>query len=618
MTIRTKMSDGERKDRRAEQESSRRKRVKKDKGPKPIGTLDFETDPFKADRLPKVFACGYYNGETYKDYWGADGAHWLIHDMLMDPVPRIIYAHNGGRFDFHYILGAIIDAITSGRLKWWTLEEAMELINPFMINNRIAKLNIGLIELRDSYCIMPFPLSTYKKTEMDYSKMEEDVREQHKPEIMAYLKDDCMFLFDLVKNFWDEFGDHLTIGGMGLGKLTELHPWDHLRPVDDQLFRDFYFGGRVQAFETGVIKGDFNLYDINSQYPFVMANYLHPTSATYSKSQTLTENTDFAIIDAWSNGALPARGDDGLNCYPVGNGRYWATGHEIRAALRLGLLKIWKVQIAYEFTGRDKFDKFVDMFYAKRKMARLAGEKGKELFYKYGLNAPYGKLGQNPRNWRDTCIALGGTENWPVPNNLTPGWDIETDWRLDYRHGEVAYNDTVDGQECPIWIHVFSKPSTTHQFNNVAAAASITGSARARLLEGLAGSRRVLYCDTDSILCEKLGEEPNAVDLGKYKFEGSIDTAYIHGKKMYVLMKDGKYVKSASKGIAVSEQEIIDLVCGSDIRYANMAPSFSIKAQPVFTKRTIKAKPTTMKAGEPDEGIVAYLKGDIDPFCVSE
>ncbi len=47
-----------------------------------IAAFDFETDPFKHDRIPKPFSWGFYNGEIYKDYWGDDCVeqfiYWLI------------------------------------------------------------------------------------------------------------------------------------------------------------------------------------------------------------------------------------------------------------------------------------------------------------------------------------------------------------------------------------------------------------------------------------------------------------------------------------------------------------------------------------------------------------
>ena len=37
-----------------------------------IAVIDFETDPFLADRFPRPFAWGFYDGERYVEYWQSD------------------------------------------------------------------------------------------------------------------------------------------------------------------------------------------------------------------------------------------------------------------------------------------------------------------------------------------------------------------------------------------------------------------------------------------------------------------------------------------------------------------------------------------------------------------
>ena len=83
-------------------------RKKKEKPQTRIAVIDFETDPFLYDRVPEPFSAGFYDGETYIDFWGDDCADQLICYLESRKDNLIIYAHNGGKFDFYYgVIGFI-------------------------------------------------------------------------------------------------------------------------------------------------------------------------------------------------------------------------------------------------------------------------------------------------------------------------------------------------------------------------------------------------------------------------------------------------------------------------------------------------------------------------------
>ena len=50
----------------------------KKKAPARVAVIDLETDPFKHGRLPAPFAAGFFDGETYQDFWGADCCEQLL------------------------------------------------------------------------------------------------------------------------------------------------------------------------------------------------------------------------------------------------------------------------------------------------------------------------------------------------------------------------------------------------------------------------------------------------------------------------------------------------------------------------------------------------------------
>ena len=167
-----------------------------------IGTLDFETDPFKAGRVPRPFAAGVYFNETEKTIiWGL-GCETVLADYLREMPDCDLYAHNGGKFDFFYL----IPYANKGDIK--------------IINGRIVSMQIGNVKLIDSYPLMPFPLAAYRKTKIDYKLFEENRREKHKDKIISYLIDDCRDLFNLITGFKNIVGNKLTSGRQRWRKLN--------------------------------------------------------------------------------------------------------------------------------------------------------------------------------------------------------------------------------------------------------------------------------------------------------------------------------------------------------------------------------------------------------------
>src|SRR5690606_232052 len=141
----------------------------------------------------------------------------------------------------------------------------------------------------------------------------------------------------------------------------------------DAIFREYFHGGRTQCFEGGIITpqetDSFKVFDITSQYPYVMKMYKHPITFRFhhytGKQASLhLDDCDFAIIKATNNNALPVS-DKGLK-FDVPEGIFHATGHEIRQALDLDLIKIEQVLEVWEAQAHTTFAEFIDHFFAKR------------------------------------------------------------------------------------------------------------------------------------------------------------------------------------------------------------------------------------------------------------
>ncbi len=520
-----------------------------------IAVCDCETDPFKRGRVPQPFIWGFYDGEIYKTF----GKTEEFVEFLFEQ-DCICFAHNGGRFDWHFLLEYF---------------EAYEEVS--LINGRIAKFRFGSAECRDSYNLLPVPLAAYKKDEIDYSILEESERGKpgNKEKIETYLRSDCTYLWDLITQFISRYGLQITQASASMKQWRKISnvevPRTNKSFYDD--FAEYYYGGRVQCFQSGVIRKRFMVGDINSAYPRAMLER-HPYSDNYSIVEGYRVRADFYRVRCVSMGAFPYREGEssGLSFPDDGELReYTVTKWEYQAAKDTKTISEVKVLQSITFVGHIDFAEYVNHFYAERAKCKAAGDEAGSLFAKLFMNSLYGKFAANPEHYRDymivpmeTICALGmkGTEEWRFSGEFGP-------WGL-------AEKD-ID-------------PSRARYYN-VATGASITGYVRAMLWRAICGAKGVLYCDTDSIAAEELDVEWGP-ELGQWKHEGDFDKAGIAGKKTYIFQgvkpkKGERQIKMASKGVRLTEAELWQVAKGGIVEYTAEVPTFSAKAAPRFQTREI-------------------------------
>jgi hypothetical protein len=549
-----------------------------------VVVCDCETDPFRAYRVPHPFVWGFYDGETYHQFpkhpRDCETASKQFIDFLREQYV-ICYAHNGGKFDWHFIL-----------------PEVDPYSDIMIINGRIARMNVGAAECRDSYNILPVPLKAYKKDEIDYELMEKENRA--KPEnwrkISEYLKSDCVYLYELIHKFVTTYGVQLTQASAAMNQWKTISQRE--LPRTDKKFYEFlapyYCGGRVQCFESGIIDTRFKVYDINSAYPFAML-HLHPYSENYSHLEKFVPDADFYKVECVSRGAFPYRGlgDDGHGGFglrfPSDNKRrvYHVTKWEYQAALDTETISRPKVLESITFNGHVDFKGYIKYFYDIRLQAKEKGDDATSLFAKLLMNSLYGKFASNPEHYRNYMVVpmdvIAGLEplGWAFCGELGP-------WGL---------------AEAPL------DEKQTHYYN-VATGASITGFVRAMLWRAICASQGVMYCDTDSVAVRERGAAVKlSDDLGDWKLEGEFDRAGIAGKKLYIMRgapgwwknKAGHTIqavrcppggerlyKTASKGAKLTHAQLWEVTQGEIVNYVPEVPTFSAKKAPVFTPRRIK------------------------------
>lgn len=515
-----------------------------------IYTMDFETDPFHFGVIVKPFACGLYDGSDFTSVWGPNCADSMVKILAKKPA-GIVYMHNGGKFDIFFLL---------------------KHLNPKMvvINGRIVECSIGAHTFRDSYAILPIPLRAYKKDDIDIAKLESSVREENKREILDYLRGDCVYLHELVTSFRDEFGDYLTIGSAAMKQLQKFHPVERApKQLDDLIRKEYFFGGRVECFQSGLIKTPFKIYDVNSMYPHVMKSVLHPIDIGCEVSKWIDQKTQFIRVEGQQigpYGVFPFREKAGLT-FKKEYGIFHITIHEWIAAEENGWFKAHKIHKTYGFETLVCFDEFVDHFFSARQRTKKSGEVAKNLFYKLILNSAYGKFAQNPDNFMDWQITRGDQKL-----NSTEGWR------------EHTFHDINDGYT--IW----SKPTIRKKgcYYNVAVGASITGAARAVLIRALKNTENAIYCDTDSIICREVRANLSEIELGAWKLEATGDRVAIAGKKLYAAFNGDECVKKATKGARISESEIVEVARGGTAIYRRDSPTFKLDGRVTFIERKIR------------------------------
>lgn len=545
-------------------------------------TTDAETDPFKAGRVPKPFIWGLYDGraEQYDEF--ATGAK--VCEAVQDRK-CIVYAHNGGKFDFHYI------------------RDQLNTDDPIMvINGRLAKFKVGEAEFRDSMNVLNEPLRVFAKEEIDYQKLEANVRDQHMDEIRRYLRSDCVNLWNTVDSYFTRYGRTFTQAGASMRYWRKKYGATFIPQTMHQasLYRDYYYGGRVECFEAGYSQKRFEVVDKNSAYPDAMCRK-HPIAPEGMVEDYLPPagemGTALIRVEGIARGCFPWRNpdDEGSLIFPDDERtirEYCVTGWELEAALELGLFRIFNVREVHKFSQLIDFKEYIGDFYGQRLEAQAKGDKLGDVFNKRWMNGVYGKFAADPEKYAEYIIASDETmAHWHGKCGRGCQMCRRTEVKIE---SDPFIRIASWGDR-----HLLSRPlpEWKHNYYNVATAASITGYVRAGLLRAMHQCSGVMYCDTDCIAARDVSRLPQGNALGEWKLEGRFDECALAGKKLYAWRyaedtpngkhKAGEY-KTASKGVKLEAPDIIKVAKGGTVIYNPDVPTYYVDKEPAFVSREIR------------------------------
>jgi Vibrio phage DNA polymerase len=569
-----------------------------------IATCDCETDPFLKGRIVRPFVWGFYDGKEYRVFHSTQE---LVN--FVKPLNVILYAHNGGKFDFMYLLTYVGETRAQ------------------IINGRIISMRLGECELRDSFAVVPQGLGSIKKDEIEYWKMNVEHREKYMDEIIQYMRGDCVYLYELMSAYRKAAGTSKTIASNALAHAKKLgiDPGTTNHRFDARM-RPFYHGGRTQCFRPGTWE-NISLFDIHSSYPRAMQEY-HPTGSDFHRNERALEKLSreeiqrsFIELECYADGCFPLRTEEnpGLH-FPSQYATYRVTGWEYIAAKELGLIEDEKILEVRYTDAKITCADYVEHWYNFKESHPKKTDPINYTIGKVMMVSLYGKLSQDIEKYHDYKIVENDTKLpciTPRPYSYTSkthsprecricGFDIDDHgWQF-----YTLFEGKTFHRRPSLWKHQQRYGDEWEMkplYKNVATGASITGYARAALLRAIhaVGREHIIYCDTDSLVLDQFADRsklPQSSKIGDWACE--IDNAPIShfcGKKTYAIdlgTKDKctcidrkgtcKRHKVVTKGARLTFDEIARVVNGEEIEYFADAPSFSLARGIVPVHRLIR------------------------------
>jgi DNA polymerase elongation subunit (family B) len=602
---------------RAHRERKRETRIDR------VAVFDIETTPFDNETMQVVrpyFAVLYvgdgspHNKRIYQEDFTkfVEDCEMAFRSLPGARYDWTIYAHNGGKFDWKFFMNHL-----AGRAN--------------LKGSSIMKARLWGQNIRDSLHIYPYSLKTYAKDDIKYKHMATAAsRAKHQKKILDYCEADCRYTLEIVRKFIKEHGFKDTIAQAAYCAFKRFHHVERLTQSVDAKIRPFYFGGRVECIAGGgTFEGPLYYLDVNSMYPSVMRNFSHPVgqyvywvddgSFTERELHNLRDYSHFLIVSCTNHGALLSRTEEGDITSQIIDGVFLTTIWEYKVAVKHNLIENVKVLGGYYTTERSKFTEFVDEYYPKRQQLSEKQQQFEEgspewreielerTYIKLILNSCYGKLGQNPERFREYYYTKVGKlphrstisedhrklkfgENYkPLPE----GWEkladddpviMEAIWDSWLTRNDYEFDRA--------WFTEWQRQVINFKRYNVGTAASITGAARAVLLDAICTVRDPIYCDTDSVMCRDPGVlalDPS--ELGAWKVEGELERVKIAGKKMYFAPRSDKpgAFKMARKGAGKLEAEHYEaLLNGEVVRNVAFGPTLCKDGRQAYLVRELR------------------------------
>ncbi|MEM3290887.1 MAG: DNA polymerase [Candidatus Micrarchaeaceae archaeon] len=491
-------------------------------------TMDIETDNIGG----KFIIGGLYNVKEDKfSYFDNEKEYW--NNIINLTFKRVkIFAHYGGRYDFQYLLNYVIKNRNDVKFE-------------VIYNNKIIFIKMNNAYLYDTYNVF---LTSLEKLEKAFNikrlesketakKMSIDYYNQNKEQVVAYLKEDCINLANIILKFEEYVGSRIkaTIASQAM-----TYFYEHYKPnleVDSQQIKNFlrkgYFGGRTEVFKR--YGTNLYYYDINSSYPYVMRNFQMPTGGAMIVDRYYENAIGFYdIVLTNYNVKLPyiAKRINNKLIYPIGTFQAYVTNLEINELIKDK--QNFKVVrgVVYRHI-KNIFKDYIDYFYKMKQEAKTNDNKILYLISKLFMNSLYGKFAE--REEKEVIKNLSFEELKKLLERNVKIRSFRSDLNL-YAVEEIIKSDKI----------------------HIQISSWITAVARFRLYKIMKklidNNYEVYYCDTDSIVTNANQEQMKSLgiliddnELGALKLEHEINEGYFLLPKFYFIDSEDCQ-ESKSKG----------------------------------------------------------------------
>jgi len=372
------------------------------------------------------YAVGFYDGETYTQFLGKTCISDFLRFVLRYKYRAYsIFAHNGGRFDFNFLMEVLktwkydINLIFQGsrclQIKVYNQKEG-EIHNRKARNNikfcdSVALLRFSLDDLTKNFNVVHKKLNFMDKQENErdyeylYGLYKENDKRFHK-----YLQHDVLGLYEVLMKFNDLVKENkgkmsLTIASTSMKTFQKGYLEKDIKMTNRNLNDEMkigYYGGRTEIFKMFLDEGSYRCYDINSLYPHVMFNNPFPVSKPntinnpskemimeldgITKCNVKTPNDLYIPI-------LPYKMQVNKNnklMFPLGSFTGYWDNMELRKAIELGY-KVEPIKM-FSFKTEYIFKEYVNNFYKLKQDS--VRDTPSYIIAKLMLNSLYGKFAQ--------------------------------------------------------------------------------------------------------------------------------------------------------------------------------------------------------------------------------
>lgn len=529
--------------------------------------IESKAGPSQHPGFTRPFLCGFYDGERFRAFRNmpqAEALPWrkrhtakggCIDRFLSVLFSRTdayknttIYAHNGGNFDFLFLL-AWLRARPHLQFAIVPIQSTIQVLKVWRRGDKKG----GTWTFLDSLKLLPMSLAEAGKALGLGGKLDMSLHTDERSDLWEeYNEKDCRLLYEILEKTHELVEEKL--GGevgittpstsmklfrrkyLGQGRAPSQIP-RHLhfasckktscRGCAHAWVRLGYYGGRTEIHR---MRGQrLRYYDLNSSYPASMmmdmpaGNKVETTTyepSRYEKLYTGFVECTVYIPPECEIPPLPFRADSGKLLFPTGVfSGVWST--EELALLDHPRVKGWVVSTVRCVWYR-RVSVFVDMvqdLYAYRDKSRSDYDEGLSTLAKLILNSLYGKFGMKEE--RESIVILPRGEKPP-------------------RGAKPAGGDTA----CGVW-YATKVSSPSYVIPQIAA--HITALARVRLWKVMCNALDLggllYYCDTDSVITDV--ELPTGNALGELKDEHPGETLEMEflQPKVYTAVKPTPFSK---------------------------------------------------------------------------